>query len=144
PRHPHSHFRTSQHHPLSRHTTFMALNRDCYQYLFLAFPTSIVYFASNLIFIVPMNHVSFLFFFFQSSADHRDLHSFPTRRSSDLEVGGKGSSTRRRVAKSCNGLERIVGVGSKRAAWSRCEANESRQSQYKDCWRGFGVLRGAD
>src|SRR5207248_10086361 len=23
-------------------------------------------------------------FFFQSSADHRDLHSFPTRRSSDL------------------------------------------------------------
>src|SRR5690606_41696729 len=24
------------------------------------------------------------FFFFQSSGDHRDLHSFPTRRSSDL------------------------------------------------------------
>src|SRR5437867_12326467 len=24
------------------------------------------------------------FFFFQCSADHRDLHSFPTRRSSDL------------------------------------------------------------
>src|SRR5688572_33435879 len=25
-----------------------------------------------------------IFFFFQSYADHRDLHSFPTRRSSDL------------------------------------------------------------
>src|SRR5689334_24640426 len=27
---------------------------------------------------------SFLFFFFYSSGDHRYLHSFPTRRSSDL------------------------------------------------------------
>src|SRR5205823_13624594 len=27
---------------------------------------------------------SFLYFFFYSSRDHRDLHSFPTRRSSDL------------------------------------------------------------
>src|SRR5947207_15186113 len=26
-----------------------------------------------------------VFFFFYSSRDHRDLHSFPTRRSSDLE-----------------------------------------------------------
>src|SRR5439155_20105215 len=26
----------------------------------------------------------FSFFFFQCSGDHRDLHSFPTRRSSDL------------------------------------------------------------
>src|SRR5438034_11132739 len=30
-----------------------------------------------------------VFFFFYRSGDHRDLHSFPTRRSSDLaEVGG--------------------------------------------------------
>src|SRR5207244_13241615 len=28
---------------------------------------------------------SILFFFFYCSGDHRDLHSFPTRRSSDLE-----------------------------------------------------------
>src|SRR5438034_7657640 len=27
-----------------------------------------------------------LFFFFYSSVDHRDLHSFPTRRSSDLSA----------------------------------------------------------
>src|SRR5205807_8807898 len=31
----------------------------------------------------PRRTLSF-FFFFSSSADHRDLHSFPTRRSSDL------------------------------------------------------------
>src|SRR5699024_12476365 len=28
--------------------------------------------------------IAVLLFFFQSSLDHRDLHSFPTRRSSDL------------------------------------------------------------
>src|SRR5207248_9164006 len=32
----------------------------------------------------PTTHLSS--FFFQCSADHRDLHSFPTRRSSDLMV----------------------------------------------------------
>src|SRR5206468_8905603 len=31
-----------------------------------------------------------LSFFFYCSADHRDLHSFPTRRSSDLEAGASG------------------------------------------------------
>src|SRR5206468_12913184 len=30
-------------------------------------------------------------FFFQSYGDHRDLHSFPTRRSSDLLVRGRRS-----------------------------------------------------
>src|SRR5207248_10944614 len=30
-----------------------------------------------------------LLFFFYSSPDHRDLHSFPTRRSSDLESLGR-------------------------------------------------------
>src|SRR5438309_9979281 len=29
---------------------------------------------------------SITIFFFKASADHRDLHSFPTRRSSDLKV----------------------------------------------------------
>src|SRR5438034_9059881 len=29
-------------------------------------------------------HLHLLFFFFYFSGDHRDLHSFPTRRSSDL------------------------------------------------------------
>src|SRR5437899_8914693 len=30
-----------------------------------------------------------LSFFFSSSGDHLDLHSFPTRRSSDLQVSGE-------------------------------------------------------
>src|SRR5207249_11312928 len=30
----------------------------------------------------------FSFFFFHSSGPHRDLHSFPTRRSSDLRLAG--------------------------------------------------------
>src|SRR5207249_10934538 len=29
-------------------------------------------------------HITVLLFFFYRSSDHRDLHSFPTRRSSDL------------------------------------------------------------
>src|SRR5438552_9706579 len=34
-------------------------------------------------------HTTFLLFFFQCYGAHRDLHSFPTRRSSDLsEAGG--------------------------------------------------------
>src|SRR5688572_32053702 len=36
----------------------------------------------------------YFFFFFYSYGDHRDLHSFPTRRSSDLELrSGEMSET---------------------------------------------------
>src|SRR5947208_13038849 len=34
--------------------------------------------------------ILYLFFFFQSSGHHRDLHSFPTRRSSDLYLWEPG------------------------------------------------------
>src|SRR5207302_11330145 len=34
--------------------------------------------------VVPVPHPPFYFFFFYCSRPHRDLHSFPTRRSSDL------------------------------------------------------------
>src|SRR5437868_15305632 len=41
------------------------------------------------VYLIPFVHtltLSFIFsFFFYSSGDHRDLHSFPTRRSSDLD-----------------------------------------------------------
>src|SRR5436190_16517902 len=37
-------------------------------------------------------------FFFYSSGDHRDLHSFPTRRSSDLELLDRGLRARRATA----------------------------------------------
>src|SRR5438552_19195270 len=38
-----------------------------------------------------------LFFFFYYSGDHRDLHSFPTRRSSDLRRPGTGCSSGERA-----------------------------------------------
>src|SRR5438552_7522314 len=41
-------------------------------------------------------------FFFSCSGDHRDLHSFPTRRSSDLPVRGSGKSTWRYRASSAS------------------------------------------
>src|SRR5947209_9339391 len=40
-------------------------------------------------------------FFFYESADHRDLHSFPTRRSSDLRRPPSGAQDRQRTASSC-------------------------------------------
>src|SRR5205809_7841877 len=36
--------------------------------------------------------LSLIFFFFQCYAAHRDLHSFPTRRSSDLPAGEPGGA----------------------------------------------------
>src|SRR5690554_7334161 len=36
-------------------------------------------------------------FFFQSYGDHRDLHSFPTRRSSDLKIKGLKSKVGKRT-----------------------------------------------
>src|SRR5436190_16994842 len=46
-------------------------------------------------------------FFSQSYRDHRDLHSFPTRRSSDLghRVGGFGQHIDRLVVFALHGLE---------------------------------------
>src|SRR5437879_7225502 len=38
-------------------------------------------------------HFVFLFFFFQYYRDHRDLHSFPTRRSSDLYLPSVTATT---------------------------------------------------
>src|SRR5438876_4281540 len=41
-------------------------------------------FSISLLYIEQWLVIFYSFFFFQSSGDHRDLHSFPTRRSSDL------------------------------------------------------------
>src|SRR5688572_31086220 len=35
----------------------------------------------------------FFFFFYYRTVDHRDLHSFPTRRSSDLDRAGPEAGT---------------------------------------------------
>src|SRR5207245_9766844 len=44
------------------------------------------YHALNLMNVLHLtSYVLSFFFFFSSSRDHRDLHSFPTRRSSDLQ-----------------------------------------------------------
>src|SRR5205809_2434501 len=45
---------------------------------------------------------TFTFFFFYCYADHRDLHSFPTRRSSDLEC-----QLRRRARRHVEGCARL-------------------------------------
>src|SRR5439155_22032817 len=45
-----------------------------------------------LAFLLPI--FCFVFFFFQRSAAHRDLHSFPTRRSSDLPSTPSSTPTR--------------------------------------------------
>src|SRR5438876_10323755 len=42
------------------------------------------------IILVPFLYLHPSSFFFTYSADHRDLHSFPTRRSSDLSNPGSG------------------------------------------------------
>src|SRR5436309_9607412 len=51
---------------------------------------------------------AFLSFFFHSSGDHRDLHSFPTRRSSDLSVAHQQASTPARQASSGVAAARAV------------------------------------
>src|SRR5207248_11159584 len=43
----------------------------------------------------------FFSFFFYCSGDHRDLHSFPTRRSSDLSDHGWPAFRRRQRRRSC-------------------------------------------
>src|SRR5687768_18257947 len=43
-------------------------------------------------------------FFFKAYSDHRDLHSFPTRRSSDLSVGASRGSTGSRTSGFCCGV----------------------------------------
>src|SRR5690606_41660714 len=47
-------------------------------------------------------------FFFSRYADHRDLHSFPTRRSSDLSTRSRVFSPRRPTPKTMVGLTRTA------------------------------------
>src|SRR5699024_11502466 len=54
-------------------------------------------------------HPFFSFFFFHRSLPHRDLHSFPTRRSSDLDISGTSdiSAAHARSHRSGCGYQRI-------------------------------------
>src|SRR5690349_22899834 len=51
-------------------------------------------------------------FFFDCHGDRRDLHSFPTRRSSDLGLGDSGLLTAVHLARHAGSVD-IVGVSSK-------------------------------
>src|SRR5436305_2620936 len=53
--------------------------------------------------------LSFLFFFFYCSRAHHDLHSFPTRRSSDL--------TCQSVASRNSSILRIMSSGPRKSGW---------------------------
>src|SRR5207244_11476059 len=70
----------------------------------------------------------FSVFFFSSHAAHRDLHSFPTRRSSDLETRGHRGSLRpvceRRDAGPAGRTRRVLGMRG-RASDGRSEEHTS-------------------
>src|SRR5438046_4716096 len=66
----------------------------------------------------------FLLFFFSLYGDHRDLHSFPTRRSSDLArtPAYSGPSGRLQVGH--------VPCGPSFTIWSRCSFTSSRSEEH--------------
>src|SRR5436190_5986131 len=72
--------------------------------------------------------VCFLFFFFYCSGDHRDLHSFPTRRSSDLLFGpAKGL----KIARTAPWCARPISCA--RIAWGmRSEEHTSELQSHSD------------
>src|SRR5699024_12660600 len=73
----------------------------------------------------PPSSPSLFHFFFQCPADHRDLHSFPTRRSSDLRA------RRRRGRRSRRPSSRTPGRGAAPRGSSRSEEHTSElQSRF--------------
>src|SRR5436305_12186697 len=58
---------------------------------------------SNATYYLILSLLSFSSFFFSSSSAHRDLHSFPTRRSSDLISG--------RLATKSNQIKQLIRNG---------------------------------
>src|SRR5262249_57828050 len=70
-----------------------------------------------------------LFFFFYCSAHHRDLHSFPTRRSSDLDRSSRQPGRDRGCAFA--------------AATRQLRGRRATQSGCPHSWRGHPAPRGA-
>src|SRR5438034_10652330 len=70
-------------------------------------------------------------FFFYSSGDHRDLHSFPTRRSSDLGCAPSGSdaSAARTTRGACSAC---AGRSATRTGCSRSEEHTSELQSHSD------------
>src|SRR5437879_8735423 len=67
-------------------------------------------------------------FFFQCLVAHRDLHSFPTRRSSDLACGSSGRSRTPSMPRTASAsISTLAGV---KPAWTtprRCAASRSEE-----------------
>src|SRR5687768_18260011 len=57
-----------------------------------------------------MHSIILSLFFLHCHRDHRDLHSFPTRRSSDLSPAGFGSCLFARLQKSRNSFSPVTGT----------------------------------
>src|SRR5262245_66568636 len=65
-------------------------------------------------------------FFFQCYGDHRDLHSFPTRRSSDLRLPLEGAEFTENII---NGVERPVKAAELFAFTLRVRAGNTDRSE---------------
>src|SRR5207249_9480995 len=74
--------------------------------------------------LVPLSDSSrhFSLFFFYSYADHRDLHSFPTRRSSDLRDFQLSRWQQRRARQEF--FTRVPGQGNQAGAALRCNQHD--------------------
>src|SRR5690349_23004654 len=70
--------------------------------------------------------LSLLFFFFYCYADHRDLHSFPTRRSSDLEIPSRCRCSCAR----CSTISRVLKPFPASAISGWCSAHAARSEEH--------------
>src|SRR5437773_7135798 len=74
-------------------------------------------------------------FFLHYSAHHRDLHSFPTRRSSDLESPGGGNSqnhTRKRHPDACQNSSSFCVESQPNIRHARSEEHTSELQSHHD------------
>src|SRR5438477_9997954 len=81
------------------------------------------------IFVYPSSKSQSIYYFVsQRSADHRDLHSFPTRRSSDLDMlfAGEDEQSLHRKARSLAGQRGVDLVANESAAGSDRDRKSTR------------------
>src|SRR5206468_12855857 len=75
--------------------------------------------ALSLFHIAALSLRSLFFFFFYCSGDHRDLHSFPTRRSSDLKCQGIFSAKWRPIREAGQQCDRAASLAFGQRVWHR-------------------------
>src|SRR5205085_8742523 len=83
----------------------------------------------------PIDTLVYFPFFFSCSVDHRDLHSFPTRRSSDL-WGGRSRSCRGKSGS--GGRWPAVSPRSPPGRWRRGRGSHRRRCR---SWLPYGSVR---